>query len=352
MKPLVIGATLALGVATAATATSVAVQGPVVGEMQEQERPGPDSARVARFLATLRQTDPVACEMLSDQIGNFWWNGGWNGIGQFEDVRTVARAGKDSLSGAVRDPKALGLLAATLGDDDPCVRLVAAKMLGNSERSDDLIGRALGASSAREREAALRAAGERDRLAMRARVERMLGDEPAVAAMAAWTLGEWEQRASVPALRRVLTHASPKVRAAAANALGDIEDQSVAPDLERMITNDADRGVRLAAIEALGSLDLDESAAPDALLRAVESSDAMVKYAALEALLDFEDERLVPTFLSFITDRRADIRTRVIEQLGSIGATQAVAAITRALNDPDPDVRRAAVEALAEIDDR
>ncbi|MCC6271277.1 MAG: HEAT repeat domain-containing protein, partial [Microbacteriaceae bacterium] len=224
MRPLV-GAVLALGLASGATSTGVAMRG-TLREMPQQEtrRAGPDSARVAALLASLTRADPVACEMIADQIGNFWWTDGGVGAGLFGDVRTAARQGKDSLAAPVSDARALRLLSATLAHDDPCVRLVAAKLLGNGAATDAMIVASLDAPSARVREAALRAAGERERLGMRARVERMLGDEPDVAAMAAWTLGEYEQRASVPALRRALAHASPRVRTGAAWALGQVED--------------------------------------------------------------------------------------------------------------------------------
>ena len=383
MRPL--AALLALvGVASAATATTLAVRTSVgvtaVGP--ESRHPGPDSARVATLFATLSSADPTTCEMVADQIGNFWWSDGDAGVGQFSDVRRSARAAKDSVSGPVRDPAAILLLTASLGTEDPCLRLVAAKLLGNSMVSDGDLTRLLESSQPRIREATLRAAGERDRLALRDRVERMLADAPAVAAMAAWALGEWEQQGSVPALRRSLAHEAAAVRAASAWALGAIEDPAAAEALEARAASDADRGVRLAAIRALGSIELARSAptlarvldggdvglaiaaaealqsldgieiAPDALVRAVDSPNADLRKAALQALLGFEEARLAPVFLRFIDDPDRDVRVRVIQSLGSMHATQAVRAITRALDDQDPEVRRAAVDALAEIDDR
>ncbi|MCE9600700.1 MAG: HEAT repeat domain-containing protein [Gemmatimonadetes bacterium] len=383
MRPL--AALLALvGVASAAAATTFAVRSSVgvTGGGPESRRPGPDSARVVTLFATLSTADPATCEMVADQIGNFWWSDGDGGVGQFSDVRRSARAAKDSVSGPVRDPAAIRLLSASLGTEDPCARLVAAKLLGNSVVSDGELTRLLESTQPRVREAALRAAGERDRLALRDRVERMLADVPAVAAMAAWTLGEWEQKSSVGALRRSLAHEAASVRAASAWALGAIEDPSSAEALEARVASDPDRRVRLAAIRALGSIEVARSAptlarvldggdvglaiaaaealqsidgievAPDALIRAVDSPDSELRTAALQALLGFEEERLAPLFLRFIDDPDRDVRVRVIQSLGSMHATQAVRAITRALDDRDPEVRRAAVDALAEIDDR
>ena len=384
MKPL-IAVLVALGVGSAATATTVVLEGAPESFLgsHEPQRPGPDSARVAALFSSLAQGDPVACEMIADQIGNFWWSDGGIGVGRFSDERAASRLGKDSVSGSVTDARAIRLLTSTLTNDDPCIRLVAAKMLGNSNADDAVMIAAIESNSARVREAALRAAGERDRLTLRERVERKLGDDADIAAMAAWALGEYEQTASVPALRRVLTNASPRVRAAAAYALGEIEDPVAAEDLERLLGRETDRRVKLATIRALGdieavrsapalervidggdvelaiaaaealqSLDIDEGPASPALLRALESPSRELRYAALEALFDYEDEKLAPVFLRFIRDEDAEVRRRVIEALGSMGAMEAVPAITRALEDKDPEVRRAAVEALAEIDDR
>lgn len=356
MRPL-LGGLLVAALATVATATTVALgddspAAPRQGAGQEPRRVGPDSSRVAALLASLTRADPVACEMIADQVGNFWWSDGAVGVGMLGDVRQDVRRAKDSISAPVTEPRAIRLLAATLAHEDPCVRLVAAKMLGNSTTSDAVLIGALESPSARVREAALRAAGERDRPALRARVERLLADTPEVAAMAAWALGEWEQAASVPALRRSLAHASPRVRVGAAWALGQVEDPAAAEDLERLVARDGDRRVRLVAIRSLGSIEAVRSV--PTLVRAAESPDTELRHAALEALLDMdqEDDALVPLFLRFVADRDPEVRVRVIEALGSLGAVEAVPAIKRALEDANPEVRRAAVEALAEIDDR
>jgi HEAT repeat protein len=261
--------------------------------------------------------------------------------------------------------------------------LTAAKLLGNSAVATDALGRLLDVESARVREAALRAVGATERTELRTRVERMLGArEPAVAAMAAWVLGEFEQRASVPALRRALGHQQPQVRLTAAWALGSIEDGSAVADLEGLVVRDSDRRVRLAAIEALGELqqnrsrdvllgvlngrDLEASvaaveaigelddldAAPPAIVRALESAHIPLRHAALYVLVEIEDDRLVPVLLPHVNDSDPDVRVHVIEALGELKARNAVPALTRALNDPNADVRRAAVEALAEIGER
>ena len=63
-------------------------------------------------------------------------------------------------------------------------------------------------------------------------LETSLGDrDAAVAAMAAWALGEIEDRASIPALVRAMKGSEPRVRLAAIWALGQIDDaQRCAPE--------------------------------------------------------------------------------------------------------------------------
>src|SRR5690242_3231033 len=91
------------------------------------DRPGADSARVAALLDALARTDPVVCDLIGDQLGNFWQSGE-GGLGRFTDAPNVQGA-KDSLAGTITDPRALSLLVGKLGADNACVRRVAAKLL-------------------------------------------------------------------------------------------------------------------------------------------------------------------------------------------------------------------------------
>src|SRR6266568_8960601 len=94
-------------------------------------RSGADSARVATLLSALAHTDPVICDLIGDQLGNFWMGGESGRLGRFADAPNVQGA-KDSLAGTITDPRAVALLVAMLGSDNPCVRRVAAKLLGRS----------------------------------------------------------------------------------------------------------------------------------------------------------------------------------------------------------------------------
>jgi len=409
-----------LGAGSVAAATSMltshhgGVSADVGSVTRRDERPGPDSARVAMLLDAMSRTDPAVCEMLSDQIGNFWNSSGDWGIGRLSDARPAVQSVKDSIAGPVSDPAAIRQLTGRLSSDDPCVRRTAAKMLGGSTMPDAALGQLLDNPSARVREAALLAIGEHDRPSLRPRVEQVLrSDDPALLTMAAWALGELEDHESVAPLERVLGHDSPRVRMTAAwalgaiedaravpkllpllrdrdtgvrwaavDALGDIESIQAAPALEQLLANEPDRRVRLQAIEALGDIEAPRSVAalahvlggddaelslaaahaignldnlehaPAELVRAASSSDPEMRRAVVSALASIEDPASVPALLPLLTDPDPEIRRDVIEALGEMNAQQAKPAITRALDDKVPEVRKAAVEALAELEDQ
>jgi HEAT repeat protein len=410
----VIGAGSAATAAGMLTSTHGNVTVDAAARTRDDSRPGPDSARVAMLLDAISRTDPAVCEMLSDQIGNFWNSSGEWGIGELSDARPGVRAAKDSISGQVRDPAAIRQLVARLSSDDPCVRRTAAKMLGGSTISDEALGKLLDDPSPRVREAALLAIGHDERPALRTRVERMLrSDDVSLVAMAAWTLGELEDHESVGSLQGLLDHASPRVRMtaawalgeiedahavrallpllrdremgvrwAAAGALGNIESAEAAPALEQLLGNEPDRLVRLQSIEALGNIEAARSVAPLArvvagddaelslaaaeaignlddldhappeLMRAASSPDRRMRRAVVSALANIEDPTSIAVLLPLLTDADPDIRRDAIEALGEMKAQQAKPGITRALGDKEPEVRKAAVEALAELEDQ
>lgn len=368
-------ATLLLGggIALASTAAT-----PDVVELDRE--PGPDSARVATFLAAVAATDPVVCEVVADQLGNSWFGGDGRVIGRFADARAQAAAAKDTVTRRVTAPNVVRLLGARLDDANPCVRLVAAKMLGNSTAGDAEFERLLDAESPRVREATLRALGVRERPSLRRAITRQVdASEPAVAVMAVYALGHLEDRASVPRLRRELSATRSAMRMTAAWALGMIEDPAAAPDLEQLARTDADRGVRLVAIDALGDIEAERSypvlvgllderdlelataaaealssldapaVAPEGLLRAARAEHRPLRLAALRSLAEIEDPAVIPLLLANVEDADPHVRTEMIEALGELKAEAALPALRRALRDPVAEVRRAAVEALAEI---
>ena len=121
MRALQVLGVVAVGVAgvTAAGLTARAPRAALRMEAGVHPRPGADSARVARLLNALAHSDPVVCDLIGDQLGNFWM-GEQARLGRFEDAPDVQGA-KDSLAGGVTDPRAIAFLQATLGTENVCV---------------------------------------------------------------------------------------------------------------------------------------------------------------------------------------------------------------------------------------
>src|SRR2546430_11617987 len=97
--------------------------------------------------------------MIGDQHGNFWCGAGPARLGRFSDAPTGIQCANDFLDGTITDPRAVALLVGTLGTDNPCVRRVAAKLLGRSTVSAAVLRGLLDNPSPRIRESAAFAAG-------------------------------------------------------------------------------------------------------------------------------------------------------------------------------------------------
>jgi hypothetical protein len=374
-----IAALLLIGGAAAAAAR--VTRGSGFAQGQERERVGADSALVAKFLDGLSATDPMICALVTEQLGNHWSYRDRGRYGVFSDAPAIRYASRDSLYGHTSDPMAIALLVSRIKGAAPCPRQAAAKLLGRSTISTARIVDLMNDPSVRTQEAAAYALGEAERYDAREALEAKMssGSEP-LAAMAGWALAEMHD--SVPdavfqralgsrharvriagarglghneskehrlALERAFNDNDAGVREAIVHAIGDIGDPASAPMLARALADD-DRGVRIRAAEAFSDLD-ELQQAPAALLRAAESSDVEFAEAAINALAEIHDPATIDVLIGRLTSPSRDIRLRVVEALGSIGSTKAVPGLMRALADRDPEIRRAAAEALGEIRD-
>lgn len=379
----------------------------------ESNRPGPDSGRVAILIDALGKTDPVVCDLIADQLGNFWSSGGREGVGRLAAASPTVQAAKDSIGGTITDERAIKRLIAELDGSNACTRRVAGKMLGESSISVSRLNALLSDPSANVRESAALAAGYGEHHDVRLALERALDDRsPGVAAMAAWSLGEIEDHASVPALLKFVRTGETRVRLAAIWALGAIEDPKAVPDiiatlrdpnnsiremsaqvlgdiekadaaapLEHALTSDSDARVRAAAAKSLGNIsspssgpalgralsdadiavrraaaealgDLDElHTAPQGLVSALSASDPELRYRAAKSLASIADPATTSEIVGLLSSTDAELRKDAVEALGSIKSPAAVQGITRALNDRDPEVRKAAAEALGDMND-
>src|SRR5215208_1018757 len=272
----VILASAALGAGAIGAAVRLSPASPPRASHEDwNRRAGPDSGRVAIMLDALGRTDPLVCELIGDQLGNFWNGGEHSGVGRLAGAPASLGAAKDSMGGYITDPRAINRLVAELGASSTCVRRVAAKMLGESAIPPARMNSLLADASPTVREAAAYAAGTAEMGDIRGTLERAIDDRvPAVAAMAAWAVGEIEDRASVPPLLKALRGSETRVRLAAIWALGEIEDKRVVPDLVATL-RDSDPAIRAMTADVLGRLEDQAAVAP--LERALASdADARV----------------------------------------------------------------------------
>lgn len=164
--------------------------------------------------------------------------------------------------------------------------------------------------------------------------------------MAAWALADAHKSSTVvDALSTVLRRdASPKVRATAAWALGNIGDRDAVEALAAALS-DSSRGVRMRAAWAIGNSE--PKAAPKELLALLSDKDAEVRQLAAWALFNIQDPDAVPALDAAMrkeTDR--ETQRAIIRALASTGE-KSVEAIKRLIDSKDPEVRSAAIRALA-----
>jgi HEAT repeat protein/cyclophilin family peptidyl-prolyl cis-trans isomerase len=134
----------------------------------------------------------------------------------------------------------------------------------------------------------------------------------------AYALQRFEDPRGVPALLTLLRDPQPYTRAFAAKGLGAMKDRRAVPALIPL-AGGPDKNVAVEAIRALGRLG-DRSAAP-ALIKVVEAPRP--------------DQTL---------------RLEAIVALGSLGGDAATATLLDVLGDPAPQVRAAAIRAVAQVD--
>ncbi len=185
----------------------------------------PDSASLVAVVEAARGANAVLCELAARSVEAQW---GWGDAWEVRATRSPAvRAAIVATQRRGADPAAVPALAAALGDADPCVRRLAAPLLGRLDHS-----------SARQ---ALRALLRDTRAATRE--------------AAALALGFSEDPAVIPALLAGLQDQVAAVRAASAWSLGMIEDARAIGALVRILREDPDAEVRAAAAWALGSIE-------------------------------------------------------------------------------------------------
>ena len=220
---------------------------------------------------------------------------------------------------------------------------------------------------------------------------------------AAWALGLIGDKQAVTALLGALDDTAPRVREASASALGAIGDPgAVEPLLDRLQDDEAsvrrsivlalgahknrlaiwplrtmlqDRhaSVRQAAVTALGMiLDVVEAGGSVArktsgqptqrsdaidpvepLLRAMQAPDPTIRRVAILALAERKDSRATPSIINALNDADAPVRALAVEALAQFRDPQASVALATVLRDPaiSETTRRTALNGLMASND-
>ena len=262
----------------------------------------------AGSLARLSQLTPVAAS--------------WEGLkDERADVRRLTAATLRQFA----DPSAEPALMETVRDPDDLVRMEAISALaacGTSASVLSLVG------TLTDKNALVRTA-------------------------AASALAHFDGAASIPVLIEALNDPDWHVRATAimslSSAAGDEKDRIalIVDPIAAKLQNDPYALVRDRAADALARPDDEKAIA--ALVRAIVSDDREARLHAHEGIIRSLAVSALPGLTEHLHDSNRDVREKIIRIFGEIGGSDQLRAVIGALNDADPVVRLAAVQALRRL---
>jgi HEAT repeat protein len=224
--------------------------------------------------------------------------------------------------GRLDSTRAAGSLIRVLRDDEsPKVRRAAAWALGELE--------------AREGVEALSVALARD-------------SDTGVREMSAWALGSIESRSGTQALLAAAQRdADDKVRETAVWALAEIEDESTADALAAIAASDRNPRVRGTAAWAIGNMREGSGRAPVALVRLLKDETEDTRLKAAWALSEIGDSSVVSAVNEALRVEKSERVNRALVRALIMSGRRSVTTLTELLDSRDPEVREAAVRALA-----
>jgi HEAT repeat protein len=240
-----------------------------------------------------------------------------------------------------------GLIKA-LAYREPSIRVAAADALGpmrDSMAVEPLSG-LLADDDADVRRAAVRA------LAARGGVRVV---EPLIAALDDRDQGV-RAAAAAAVYRRLMTDPDQDARRETASILGRLRAADAVEPLVKSIM-DADEGVRVASIKALGAIGDMAAVGPLIVVLAHEQvrarqtgrSSLAVERAAGQALDLLCDERALDALEEMVRHDDSEVREIAVRRLAKLGTPAVAESLAATLDDPDPVIRRSAARGLAEI---
>jgi HEAT repeat protein len=205
------------------------------------------------------------------------------------------------------------------------------------------------ASSERDLGAQDRGSVEDDQKDKIARYRKQLASkEPRERATAANQLGHLGATDAMAQLKELLRDDSPEVQYFAMGALVDLDAEGLAADARRFLES-AQPNLRIVAAQALlASGDRDSI---EAVLRLLDDSTPYIQHSVALLLGLFGVTEAVPSLEKLLaTSSERTVRYWSLSALGMLGRKESGPAVARFLEDPDPDMQRAALPALAQID--
>ena len=251
-------------------------------------------------------------------------------------IRQAAVAGLGTACAEIARHARASQQGAAAGDDSPSVA-----------RAIDTLVNSLKDSTVAVRSTAARALGDTASPRAVQPLMALLKDESStLRGDATVALGNLHE-AATPTLISALSSDRPSVRKLAAQALGDSGSKDAVPALIKVVTTDLS-GARGEAIEALGKIG--DPAAVDAILGAMTNASPGVMQKSISALLLLHDPRVEDALIKALGDRDGDSRQAAAAGLGDVGDERAIPSLEKvADNDPDSEVRAAAVSAIERL---
>lgn len=255
-------------------------------------------------------------------------------IEALKDKRPEVRCGVARVlqAGGAESKLAIPFLAQSLKDGDPSVRIEAAIAL-------------------------LALSPESDTVPLSLLLEGLQNPLPDVHSRAAYAIGKLGPAAkeAIPALVQILKKGLTNERAWAAIAIGNIgpEAKDVSPALLEALRDPSDGIVRLRAAEALWRIERQPTQVLPTLvesLKGANSSERLVAALVLSQMGPAAKDAL-PELVQAIKDSNVPTRHWIIQALSLMGseAKSAIPALTELQNDPDPNIRQRAAQAVLSI---
>jgi len=277
---------------------------------------------------------PGVTELLIEQLGS-------------EDLEV--RKSAAAALGRIGDARAVGALAEALGDDAELV-IAAADALAKigDRRAFDALLALVGDSRAAVRQAAVGALNSLGAPEMPGRVLPLLRDpDPNVRESAVKIAGYFGYAECADILLERCGDEDERVRRAAVEHLPYLEDERATPALARALRHEAPK-VRAAAAGAMAQADGPEVSA--ALIEALADEDSWVRYFAARSLGRRGEAGSTGALAGLARgDKSNHVRIAAVEALGVIGGEEAAGAVAPLAGSDDVDLARAALGALGRI---